>query len=327
MRVRINREMCSSFASAVKGLKFKVDEFSDPLLFPPENASLEEVANFFFFIVAIDHRTRFKFEGVIEGRELHGSELLYALARRKSDYFTAEKMQRISKREVASWLSIRGSSIFDPEVRAMLLRDSAIKLLKYFNGSALELIKAADGYLMREDGKGLLQLLAKFKAYSDPLSKKSFLLVKFLERRKLFEVKDVENLHIPVDNVLARIALRSGVIEVVDKKLEMKLKKYLPATRSDDLDVRTLAQRAYDIIASESELKITLLDDILWTLGRACCTRESPVCFNCRFESCRASNLLGIECKYNCIFSAGCRGAEDSNYKAYLEPNFKTWYY
>ncbi len=327
MRVEVNREECLRLASAIRHLKFAVDEFKDPLLFPPENASPEEVANFFFFVVAIDHRTRLKFEGVIDGKKLHGSELLYALARKRKEYFAAEKMQRISKREVKEWLSTEEISIPDPEVRGMLLRDCAIKLLKYYNGSALELIKAADGYLLREDRRGLLQLLAQFKAYSDPLSKKSFLLVKFLERRKLFEIKDIENLHIPVDNVLARIALRTGIIEVMDKKLETKLKKNLPANQRDDRDIRSAAQKAYDIISSESGLKITLLDDIFWTMGRACCSRENPVCFNCGFESCRASHLLGIECRHSCIFIAGCKAASDSSYRAYFEPNFKTWYY
>ncbi|MEM2934110.1 MAG: queuosine salvage family protein [Methanocellales archaeon] len=327
MRVKIDREQCFKLARAIKGFKFKVDEFKDPLLFPPHHASPEEAANFFFFMVAIDHRTRLKFEGVIEGKKLHGSELLYALARRRMEYFTAEKMKSISKEEVANWLSLEESSIPDPEVRAMLLRDSAIKLLKHYRGSALELIKTANGYLMREDGEGLLQLLAQFKAYSDPLSKKSFLLVKFLERRKLFKVIDIENLHIPVDNILARIALRTGIIEVMDEKLKTKLKKNLPANQVDDREIRSIAQKAYDMVSKESRCKVTLLDDVFWTTGRACCSRENPVCFNCRLESCRASHLLGIECKHSCIFTAGCRGAENLSYRAFFEPNFKTWYY
>ncbi|MEM2924690.1 MAG: queuosine salvage family protein [Methanocellales archaeon] len=327
MRVEVDREQCFNLARAIKDLKFKVDEFTDPLLYPAQSASLEEVASFFFFIVAIDHRTSSKFEGIIEGRKLHGSELLYALAKRRMDFFSAQRMQSISEEEVATWLSIEKSTIPDPAVRAMLLRDCGAKLLKHYSGSVLELIKAADGYLIRGDGKGLLQLLAQFKAYSDPLSKKSFLLIKFLERRKLFEVRDIENLHIPVDNVLVRIALRTGIIEVVDGELEAKLKNYLPANAIDDQEIRSTTQKAYDIVSKESGIRVTLLDDVLWTMGRACCSRESPVCFNCRFESCRASQLLGIECSHSCIFTTACKGAQEPSYRAYYEPNYKTWYY
>lgn len=336
-RVRVNGKRCARFAAAIKCLDFHADDFTDPLLFPPVNAPPEVVASYFFFMVAIDHRTsanarsKKKFEGIVSGKMLHGSDLLYALARARQklepDFFTAEKMQHISKKEVAEWLSPGEASIPDPEVRAMLLRDCGKKLLKHHGGSALELIKAADGCLIHEDRKGLLQLLAKFKAYEDPLSKKSYLLVKFLERRKLFWVKDPKNLHIPVDSVLARIALRTGIIEVRDKELQDKLKKGLPASESDDREIRSAAQKAYDLVSRKSGLGVTVLDDILWTMGRACCSRDKPVCLNCEVENCRASQLLSINCKHKCVFMNGCRGVKDLRYRACMEPNFKTWYY
>ncbi len=288
-------------------------------------------------MIAIDHRTSSPsgkaFEGIINGKLLHGSDLLYALARKKQEadpvFFTAEKMQHISRKAVAEWLSTGEASVYDPDARAVLLRDCGKKIVKHHSGNVLKLIRAGEGYLIRANGKGLLQLLSKFKAYEDPLSKKSFLLIKFLERRKLLKLKDPGNLHIPVDSVLARIALRAGIIEVKDRELEAKLKKALPANEREDREIRSAAQKAYDLISRKSGLNVTVLDDLLWTMGRACCTREKLVCGNCSVEAekCRAAQTLGIDCGQRCVFLEGCRGAREQGYREYREPNYKTWYY
>ena len=55
--------------------------------------------------------------------------------------------------------------------------------------------------------------LAGFEAYSDPLPKKSFLFAKIAERRGWLEVDDPEPWEVCADNVLMRLALRSGLVE------------------------------------------------------------------------------------------------------------------
>ena len=51
------------------------------------------------------------------------------------------------------------------------------------------------------------------EAYADPLQKKAQLYAKICERRGWFEVADPESWEVAADNVLMRLALRSGVVE------------------------------------------------------------------------------------------------------------------
>ncbi|OYT56351.1 MAG: hypothetical protein B6U76_04010, partial [Desulfurococcales archaeon ex4484_217_2] len=75
----------------------------------------------------------------------------------------------------------------------------------------------------------LIDRLKTFRAYEDPVEKKSFLLVKFLERRGIFKPIDKENLHVPVDNHLVRIAFRLGIVKL-DREI---LKKVLNGEEFD----------------------------------------------------------------------------------------------
>ena len=73
--------------------------------------------------------------------------------------------------------------------------------------------------LQARDGTGLLQRLAAFRAYEDPLRKKSHLLVKILMRRGLFLPTDADCQEVPVDPVLVHMALRAGLVTVTDEEL------------------------------------------------------------------------------------------------------------
>ena len=59
---------------------------------------------------------------------------------------------------------------------------------------------------------GLLGSLARYEAYGDPLAKKSFLFAKICARRGWLEVRDPESWEVCADNVLMRLALRSGLV-------------------------------------------------------------------------------------------------------------------
>ena len=59
---------------------------------------------------------------------------------------------------------------------------------------------------------GLLALLAGFEAFSDPLQKKAFLFAKLCDRRGWLTVRDPEHWQVCADNVLMRLALRSGLV-------------------------------------------------------------------------------------------------------------------
>jgi len=336
MRVEIDDISCYNFAKIIREKiipNFIFDSFDDPLLFPPAGADDKTVANYFFFMTAIDHRTHLpnrKFESYINKKLLTGSDLLFALAKKKElrspGYFTAENLLDIDVEEIKSWLTIPSSrasnrnqikrrlstiTIRNPSSRSRLLRDCAKKLIQKYDGQPINIIYQADGSLIKNNGCGFLQLLSHFKAYSGPLHKKSFLITKVFERRNILVIKDEENLNVPVDNLLVRIALRCGLIEVVDPDLAFRLRRFLKVNQDEEFAIREATMRAYRIVSAKSNLRATYLDDILWTHGQKYCHRKLPACGK----------------PGGCIFTASCKATNDASYISYLEPNFRTIFY
>ncbi|MEM1622766.1 MAG: hypothetical protein QW543_01320 [Sulfolobales archaeon] len=269
-----------SFATVVS----TIEDFTDPRYYPPRYEEREKVLRYFFFMVAIDHRTsRSKpFEMHINGERYHGADLLYHLGilkyREDPDYFNPERMAVISREEVAGWLQARsGECVWDPEVRAELLRDAGLKLVKFFKGSVSELIRVSRGYIRHPAAHGLGSLLKVFKAYSDPVEKKTFLFIKFALRRGLIEVIDTHNIEVPVDNHLTRVALRLGLVKLDDYLLHKVLSRS-EFTHEEDIELRTAVRRAYRYISKISSIRPDYLDDFLWSFGRKYCTRENPAC-------------------------------------------------
>jgi len=117
-------------------------------------------------------------------------------------------------------------------------------------GSALELLGSAGGRLA--GAGGLIERLRPYQAFSDPLAKKAFLFAKIAERRGWFDVSDPEAWEVSADNVLMRLALRSGL--VAPGSLE---------------DVRAATRSAFKELAARTEISPPVLDDMLWELGRA----------------------------------------------------------
>ena len=312
----------------------------NPFLDPPSQAPPELVADYYFFIVSIDYRTSTPsqhFEGKIQGKFFHGADLLYALAiqrlKENPAFFTAENIQQITDEEVKNWLSIlddgKQVTIYKPEERAELLRNCGENLIKLGHQSSFGLIHQCDGSLIRSDGKGLLQILENFKAYSDPVSKKSFLWIKFLTGRGLLEVRDMENLNVPVDIHLARIALRSGMIKIKDVEIKNRLRAESPFTLLEDIELRDMIRNAFKEIINHKKLNFRNLDDFFWVLGRTHCVHsKNPLCENYKHEpTCQLLVELKINCQEKCPLASCCRGFREDAYRELFEPNIRTYFY
>lgn len=299
------------------------------------------IADFYFFVVSIDHRTSTPngtaFEGYLEGEFFHGADLLYALAVRKlkedPDFFTAERIAQISDEDVSEWLSISTNEkrvvIYNPQERAELLRDLGEQLLQLGYKSSIELVNRSKGNVLRNEGTGLLQLLKNFKAYSDPVSKKSFLWIKFLMGRGLLDIQDSENLNVPVDNHLSRIALRTGIVTVKDKAIRDRLRQEQPLTISEDLELRDAIRNAFKEILNYKKLKFNELDDLFWVLGRTHCIHsKNPRCQNFDHNpECQLMVVLKVNCQQYCPLGSGCRGFTKTKFRELLEPNIRTYFY
>src|SRR5213594_3420857 len=209
--IAVSKRQVTKFVESIKRFEWVFDTFKDPLMYPGDRVSRTLAANFFFFMVAIDHRTHPPgaiFRGKVRDVELTGAELLWTLAKIRLDhdpmFFSPQHLAHIRLEEVLELFTVhhpRLVHVAGPEERAKLWRDCASKLEEHFGGSILTLIRSSGGRLIREDEMGFLQLLKIFEAYKDPLNKKSFLLVKFLERRRFLRIKDAENLHVLVEHI------------------------------------------------------------------------------------------------------------------------------
>lgn len=278
--MRVAKLVKETYSEVVKN----PEEFIDSRFYPPISEEPENILRYFFFMVAIDHRTSMfrSFEGYIDGEFFHGADMLYRLGKLRYDqdpnFFSPERMSTITTEDVKKWLTTpNGVTIWDPDVRAELLRDAGRKLLKFFGGSVSRLINLSNGYIRSPTSIGLSSFFKIFKAYSDPVEKKFFLFVKFTTRRKLLRVVDEHNIETPVDNHLTRIALRLGIIRI-RRELLQKILSRIEFTEREDIEMRMAVREAYKLLSHISGIRPDYLDDYLWTFGRKYCIREKPIC-------------------------------------------------
>jgi hypothetical protein len=206
------------------------------------------------FLTAIDHRTGYRRPHLVVSRgTFDGSALLWELGtgfeRRGLGTLSAASLADVGEAEVEEIFRIEEETVAGAAERARLWRDLAAGLNERHEGRAAALIEVAGARLGGPDG--LLAALARFEAYSDPLAKKSQLFAKVAARRGWLEVSDPESWEVCADNVLMRLALRSGLVEAGDAE-----------------QVRAATREAFGAVAGAAGIEPPLLDDMLWELGR-----------------------------------------------------------
>ena len=206
------------------------------------------------FLCAVDHKSGYERPHLVDGRgPFRGSALMWEVglraARARDDWLTAARLGEVSAAEIAAAFEIEGETVVDPGRRAALWRDLARGLRDGYEGSAARLLAAAERRL--GGAGGLLERLAGFEAFADPLAKKAQLYAKICARRGWLTVDDPENWQVSADSVLMRLALRAGLIEPGP----------LEAVRAATRDV-------FAELATASAIPIPELDDMLWELGR-----------------------------------------------------------
>jgi hypothetical protein len=206
------------------------------------------------FLAAIDHQTGYTEPHEVDGGgPYEGSALLWALGlraeKRAPGALTARSLLGVPAEAIAAVFRAGQDTLNDPERRAKLWDDLAKGMLKDYGGQAEALIEASGGKLGGQTG--VLFRLSEFDAFADPLRKKALLLCKIWERRGWLQVSDPENWEVSSDNVLMRLALRSGLVE-----------------QGDVEEVREETLRAFKAVAHEADISPPVLDDLLWEKGR-----------------------------------------------------------
>jgi hypothetical protein len=206
------------------------------------------------FLSAIDHQTGYSEPHMVDGEgPYEGSALLWALGlraeRRAPGALTARSLMGVPAEAIAAVFRAGQDNLHDPLRRAKLWDDLSKGMLKSYGGQAEQLIEASGGKLAGPGGA--LVRLSEFDAFADPLRKKAFLVCKIWERRGWLEVSDPESWEVSADNVLMRLALRSGLVP-----------------ESDVDEVREATRDAFKQVAEQAKIAPTVLDDLLWEKGR-----------------------------------------------------------
>ena len=206
------------------------------------------------FLCAIDHSSGYEERHFVDGEgPYRGSELLWHLGcraeRRAPRTLSAPSLREVGEGGVKDMFRIEGETTSRTGERARLWRDLSAGLLADYAGSAQRLLDASEGSL-RGTG-GLIERLARFEAYADPVEKKSFLFAKIAARRGWIKVHDPESWEVCADNVLMRLALRAGLVEAGDAE-----------------QVRADTRAALKALSREADVPPPVLDDLLWELGR-----------------------------------------------------------
>ena len=209
--------------------------------------------------------------------------------------------------------------------RVALMKDMAKKAAELFRGKLWNSLFRSETKLV-DANLGLYQKLLQFEAYSDPLFKKSTLLIKFLVEAGIIEVLDPENFIPIMDYHMQRVLLRTGCVEVNDDQLKNDLKARKPL--NTDSEVREACINSIRLLCDISGHPITIMNDFFWPLGRSCCN-ETLLCreHKCEKTPCSFWLMTDLKDHTDCIFSQVCLAASDDEYKKYWQPVVKTHFY
>ena len=206
------------------------------------------------FLCAVDHRTGYRGRHLVDGKgPFAGSALMWELglraARGRPGLLGASALLDVDTATVGDAFRVDGETGRGPGPAGGALARAGQRPRAGYSGSAAALLRGERGSPLGHGG--LIARLAPFDAYSDPLAKKGFLFAKICERRGWLEVGDPEAWEVSADNVLMRLALRSGLVD------------------EGPLDrVRAQTRAAFKRLAGETGISPPLLDDLLWELGR-----------------------------------------------------------
>ncbi len=265
---------------------------------PPaqEDSSLADipsalVGNFYLLLVAICHQTspngKPALEGYVGQQHLRGWDYLSAklegAVRLNPQLLDPISWDRFSAKDLAEIFrdELFGERLSDPAGRAGLIRDLGQKMLERSWRYADQIYGAA-GHRIASGPANLLDLLAEFRAYTDPVHKKSYFFLSLMQNGHLWVYVDPDKLGAPVDYHEVRGHLRIGTVQICDPKLRAKLFEGHEVTSEEDIKIRTAVHDALMLISEWSGLRdANQVHYLFWNVFRSCCTRDNPHCYSC----------------------------------------------
>ncbi len=331
--VRPDPEQCRRVGARLAA----VTVLPDPLLRSPRDEDeRRRLANLWFYVVAICQHT-VSLAGVLDGVWYRGWDYLARAAlraeAREPGYFSAQRMAQFTPTDLQRLCSDQGEpttcTLDRLDERVAQLHDCAAGLLASYGGEAMGIYETAGGQA-RGPG-GLYERLTQFAAYSDPVEKKSTLLLAFLNRAGIWPLADPEHVTMAVDYHAMRVALRSGIVAVEDAALAQALRDQAPVDEAANTAVALAVREACALLARLSGHDIYALDRLIWLLGRSCCFYDhAPICGDrtCfKADECTFLQGVAYPCPGVCLLDGVCRGSRDPAYQAFWETNVYTAHY
>jgi hypothetical protein len=283
--VGIDSAACERVASLIGSLEVPADYEE----VPPMNLAPAELGNFFLVLIAICHQTSppdgLPLAGKLNGVFRRGWDYLVGrfadAVRADGALLSSARWSRISAQEVSRLFEDPelGNRLRGAEIRASLIRDLGAKMLAKGWTTANDLYSHCKGRVAT--GKpNLLEVLAGFRAYNDPVKKKSLYFLAVMGNTGLWKYEDRHSLGPPVDYHEVRGHLRLGTVQVHDPELLRRMKEGRRVTAEEDIALRRSVYDAIMIISDRSGYRNpSQLHYLFWNFFRAVCLRENPQCF------------------------------------------------
>jgi hypothetical protein len=84
---------------------------------------------------------------------------------------------------------------------------------------------------------------------------------------------------VAIDYHSMRVALRSGMVRIVDPDLAGRLRRQADVSAAEDAAVRLAVRQACRLLIDGSRHDVFAVDNILWMIGRNCCFYDyDPIC-------------------------------------------------
>ena len=334
-KVEVSEVACARVAKFLAAKHIPVEEEQSTLPQIPT----ARIGNFFLALVAISHQTSplegKPLEGVVGQRHLRGWDYLFA----KLETSVATD---VSLLDPGIWRSLSegdvktlfrderfGERLTDCKGRASLLRDLGEKMLGLGWIGADSMYEYCSGRISAGQ-PSLLDVLQRFKAYSDPVRKKSFFFLALMKNVGTWVYEDLENLGPPVDYHEVRGHLRLGTVLVNDPDLDRRIRSKAKIDASEDNVLRGAVFEAINRISRLSGVESgSRLHYLFWNIFRSVCTRQSPDCFRLRRESTLPERYMKMaesdDSIQRCPFVRICPSASLED--RLIEPHLSTEYY
>jgi hypothetical protein len=285
--VAVNMAVCRELAELLRSYAIPADREESSL--PPMSA--DDAGDFYLLLVAICHQTSPRgkppVEGDCAGHHLRGWDYLSAklasAALGDRRILTPEFWANITEEEIGRLFRDKalGERLSDPAGRAILVRDLGRKMLARSWTSATQLYAASRGRIATGT-PNLLDLLSDFRAYQDPVRKKSFFFLALMHNAGLWSYADPGQLGAPVDYHEVRGHLRIGTVEICDPELRARIVEGREVTIEQDVAIRQAVHQALMFVSEDSGLhNPSQLHYLFWNVFRSCCARDVQHCRAC----------------------------------------------